>query len=179
MLVEGHSYLKFLNENWSKWKYFLPRYYPPPVLEDIPIVVTDILNAMPSQIYTEKTISEKAVDSALTIVENITSPEKMISRALQGVFGADIYENIVNISVIPSLFPKISELCNKSITGVYNFVNKGIITQPILMEKYVSKNFVVGVYSPGYELSTDKLEKYLEVPLLDDALISLTNIRVI
>ena len=97
MLVEGHSYLKFLNENWSKWKYFLPRYYPPPVLEDIPIVVTDILNAMPSQIYTEKTISEKAVDSALTIVENITSPEKMISRALQGVFGADIYLSLIHI----------------------------------------------------------------------------------
>jgi hypothetical protein len=95
ILVEGHSYLKFLNENWSKWKYFLPRYYPPTLLEDVPIVVNDIITAMPSQIYAQKTPSEKAMGAAFTIVENITTPEKMISRALQGVFGADIYENLV------------------------------------------------------------------------------------
>jgi len=120
MLVEGHSYLKFLNENWSKWRYFLPRYYPPPVLEDIPIVVTDILNAMPSQIYAQKTISEKSVDSASTIVENITSPEKMISRALQGVFGADIYDNLVKWLQKKYLYQQYSTAMTKEILNGKN-----------------------------------------------------------
>ncbi len=83
---------------------------------------------------------------------------------------SSIVDTTVSLTIVPSLFPKVSELCNKSITGIYNFVNKGVIEQPMLVEKYTKNNFTLGTSSPGYELSTNKLECVIDVDFIDDAL---------
>lgn len=96
----------------------------------------------------------------------------------------DSVHNIsVPITVVPYLFPKISTLCKKNITGIMNFVNKGIISLPNLLNLYsnYNKNIIYTInYDStnnrgGYELLTNKLDNYIQNIDINSAIISIYN----
>ena len=96
-------------------------------------------------------------------------------------------DNVHNISlpitVVPYLFPKISELCQKNITGIINFVNKGTISLPNLLNLYSNYNtniiYTINYNSTnnrgGYELLTNKLDSYIKNIDINSAIISIYN----
>jgi 3,5-epimerase/4-reductase len=81
----------------------------------------------------------------------------------------------VSITIVPDMFPLISNLCEKNITGVYNFVNKGSITLPELLSIYSEKKNRLDIHindseKKGYKLSTEKLENIMHINTLQTTL---------
>jgi len=95
---------------------------------------------------------------------------KMAQRA------SSVHNINVCLTILPSLFPKISELCKKDVRGILNFVNRGTISLPELLGFYKQPIEIGIVNSTGargaYELSADKLSSYLEV---EDVISGLNN----
>ena len=95
---------------------------------------------------------------------------KMAQRA------SSVHNIRVCLTILPSLFPKISELCKKDVRGILNFVNKGAISLPDLLGFYKNPIKIGIADSTGargaYELSAVKLASYVEV---DDILSVLNN----
>jgi dTDP-4-dehydrorhamnose 3,5-epimerase-like enzyme/dTDP-4-dehydrorhamnose reductase len=78
----------------------------------------------------------------------------------------------VCLTVVPSLFPSLSELSMKGITGILNFVNRGTISLPKLLNLYGEKKtpleFTVnreGEVRGNYGLSAEKLYSCTSVSL--------------
>jgi len=91
---------------------------------------------------------------------------KMVSRA------KTVHPVEVCLTVVPSLFPSLSELSMKGITGILNFVNRGAISLPKLLELYGEKKapleFTVnteGEVRGNYGLSSEKLYSCTSVSL--------------
>ena len=86
---------------------------------------------------------------------------KMAQRA------SSVHNIRVCLTILPSLFPKISELCKKDVRGILNFVNKGTISLPELLRFY-KKPIEIGIADStgargAYELSSEKLASHVEV----------------
>lgn len=90
---------------------------------------------------------------------------KMAQRA------SSVHNVRVCLTILPNLFPKISELCKKDVRGILNFINKGAISLPDLLGFYKNPIKIGIADSTGargaYELSAEKLASYVEV---DDVL---------
>lgn len=73
----------------------------------------------------------------------------------------NIHDARVSITSIPDLFPKIPELIEKNITGVFNFVIDGTVSLKELINDSspMSKEIPYG----NYELSVEKLKTYINV----------------
>jgi dTDP-4-dehydrorhamnose 3,5-epimerase-like enzyme/dTDP-4-dehydrorhamnose reductase len=89
----------------------------------------------------------------------------------------------VSITVVDDLFCHISLLCKKNIIGIYNFVNKGSIRLPELLQLYsdikneeIKMNIVsVEKNNEGFDLSTEKLEKIIVISRVHDAIYRYLN----
>jgi len=101
-------------------------------------------------------------------------PKCFLTKMLQRT--SSVTDTNVSITVVPSLFPSISELCKKDITGIYNFVNKSSIRLPRLLELYGECRGRVESTSlsmvKGFELSIDKLSTVVSVEGVEKALYS-------
>jgi 3,5-epimerase/4-reductase len=77
----------------------------------------------------------------------------------------------VSLTIISELFPHIPTLLNKNTTGVLNFVNKGKISLPRLLELHGTECDKIvepeNSFGSGYGLSCDRLEKILEIKVSD------------
>jgi dTDP-4-dehydrorhamnose 3,5-epimerase-like enzyme/dTDP-4-dehydrorhamnose reductase len=89
---------------------------------------------------------------------------KMAQRA------SSVHNVRVCLTIIPSLFPTISQLCKNNVRGIMNFVNKGTISLPELLEFYshTRKKIEIGIQSSSeargaYELSIGRLSSYINV----------------
>jgi dTDP-4-dehydrorhamnose 3,5-epimerase-like enzyme/dTDP-4-dehydrorhamnose reductase len=89
---------------------------------------------------------------------------KMVSRA------KTVHPVEVCLTVVPSLFPTLSELSVKGVTGILNFVNRGTISLPKLLEIYGEKKAPVeytvnteGEIRGNYGLSAEKLYSHTSV----------------
>ena len=98
---------------------------------------------------------------------------KMLARA------KNVHNINVSMTIVPSLFPKIKELCESNRVGIYNFVNEGTISLPKLLELYSKyKNTIEininteGDSRGGYELLTDKLNTIINNTNVTDAIIN-------
>ena len=92
--------------------------------------------------------------------------QKMLGRA------KSVHPVAVNLTILPSLIPRLAELCQKGTTGILNFVNPGQITLPRLLELWSEfrEPLEVSVNREGeirgnYRLSTERLESLLKEPL--------------
>lgn len=90
----------------------------------------------------------------------------------------NVHDINVNITFLPSLLPLLTEIIEKQTSGILNFVNKGEISLPCLMDiyiKYKDKNFT---YLRGEKkvgcgiLSTKKIENITEIEILETSLIN-------
>lgn len=73
-----------------------------------------------------------------------------------------VHDISTSLTIVPDLFPKIPELVESGTTGILNFVNQGKIKLKDLVK---AESTVPG--SGGFELSTEKLQTFFEVPGLD------------
>ncbi len=84
----------------------------------------------------------------------------------------------MNITFLPSLLPLLTEIIEKKTSGILNFVNKGEISLPCLMDiyiKYKDKNctYLRGEKKVGCGiLSTKKIENITEIEILETSLIN-------
>jgi dTDP-4-dehydrorhamnose 3,5-epimerase-like enzyme/dTDP-4-dehydrorhamnose reductase len=101
-------------------------------------------------------------------------PKCFLTKMLQRT--SSVADSNVSITVVPSLFPSISELCKKDVTGIYNFVNKNSIRLPRLLELYGESKerveFTCVSAGNGFELSVDKLSTVVSVEGVEKALYS-------
>ena len=84
----------------------------------------------------------------------------------------------ISMTIVPSLFPQIKYLCESNTIGIYNFVNKGTISLPELLELYskYKKPIEININTQGesrgnYELLTDKLDVLIKNTSIYDACI--------
>ena len=104
-----------------------------------------------------------------------THPKCFLSKML---LRKDSIHNVrISTTIVPSLFPTISQLCEKQVKGIFNFVNTGEITLPELMSVYAKKqqeevSSFTTINGPlhGYSLSTQKLQQYICVESTKGAL---------
>ena len=96
---------------------------------------------------------------------------KMIGRA------SSVHPLRVSMTIVPDLFPKISELCSVKATGIYNFVNDGTISLVRLLELYSEQKekldiqvATTGEPRGGYELSVSKLKSAVVVLKTEEAI---------
>lgn len=89
---------------------------------------------------------------------------KMLGRT------ANVHDIPVSLTIVPSLFPLIPHLCEKNITGILNFVNRGTLRLPEILEIYSDtiKEITFKINTEGnargnYRLDTTKLESHVEV----------------
>ena len=93
------------------------------------------------------------------------NPKCFLSKMLTRV--NNIHNIKVSVTIVPSLFPLISVMCNTNLTGIYNFVNKGTISLVNILN-ITQKSHYTEIKSDnsssrgGYELLVDKLEKDIE-----------------
>jgi len=94
---------------------------------------------------------------------------KMLGRT------SSVHDVTVSITVVPDLFQTLSTLARKKKTGIYNFVNRGGITLPRLLDLYSAMKeptpYNVSCMLKGYTLSTEKLEKEVTIMSTEDALV--------
>lgn len=97
---------------------------------------------------------------------------KMIGRS------KNVHNINISMTIIPSLFPKIKDLCESNITGIFNFVNKGSISLPELLllyskyKMYLDININSNCDSRGaYELLTDKLNNIIDNEKINEAIV--------
>lgn len=95
---------------------------------------------------------------------------KMLGRT------ANVHDIQVSLTIVPSLFPLIAELCKKKVTGILNFVNKGTIRLPEILQIYTKEikdvSFKINNESNArgnYRLETSRLESYVEVEDIKEA----------
>lgn len=84
---------------------------------------------------------------------------KMVSRA------KTVHPIKVCLTIVPSLFPKLSHLAETSVTGILNFVNKGSISLPDLLSIYNRKKHPIeytvsteGEVRGNYTFTTHRLQ---------------------
>lgn len=130
-----------------------------------------------------------ALENAISVFDNVLYLRIIYPVSLDGdakcfvtkMLGrcSNVHDISVPLTVIPSMFPLISCLTQTTRVGVYNFVNKGTISLPTLLELYSTHipPIVIGINSVGekrgaYSLSTSKLESITKVDSVYDALVS-------
>lgn len=130
-----------------------------------------------SKVYSKWRI---ALENAISMFENVLYLRIIYPVSLDGdakcfltkMLGrcSNVHDISVPLTVIPSMFPLISLLAKSHIVGIYNFVNKGIISLPELLKLYSThvSPLVIGINSAGekrgaYSLSTSKLESIVQV----------------
>jgi dTDP-4-dehydrorhamnose 3,5-epimerase-like enzyme/dTDP-4-dehydrorhamnose reductase len=89
---------------------------------------------------------------------------KMVARA------TTVHPVSVSLTIVPCLFPKLSQLSKQGITGILNFVNEGTISLPHMLKIYCDKKspIVFQVHAGGemrgnYELSSKKLYSIIHI----------------
>ena len=99
---------------------------------------------------------------------------KMVARA------KTVHPVEVCLTIVPSLFPTLSDLAVKNRSGILNFVNWGTISLPKLLDIYSKIKTPVeytvnteGEIRGNYKLSAKKLHEYTEIPLSTEAAVVL------
>lgn len=84
----------------------------------------------------------------------------------------NIHNTSVSLTVIPSLFPDITKLLSKKVTGIFNFTNHGSISLDKILDIFGIAYTVSGEKSNRGEckLDTTKLEQHFSVDTIFDAL---------